>query len=221
VPEEEDEGRAITLAFETCFLITTPSPRLRRDKPLHYRARFRIRSLPASANASLWKTGCVVLPSVYLVCGIALALRLRLGRSALKKPNRWLFVWLRQTVSHPMSGVLKTVPLSASFPGSISARRLRYRTPGLLQCPSGTYARSDKPGPALALRAFLRSKSQIVGFSFGRAKPLLTPRVQPPRACGYVTRKTEAPVMSHFKTSREVFPLDKTRGLSGRFGGVG
>jgi hypothetical protein len=36
------------------------------------------------------------------------------------------------------------------------------------------------------------------------------PWVQPPRACGYVTRKTEAPALSHFKTSREVFPLDKT-----------
>jgi hypothetical protein len=30
------------------------------------------------------------------------------------------------------------------------------------------------------------------------------PWLQPPRACGHVTRRTEAPVLSHFKTSREV-----------------
>jgi hypothetical protein len=41
------------------------------------------------------------------------------------------------------------------------------------------------------------------------------PWIQPPRACGYVTRKTEAPALSHFKTSREVFPLDKTGRIMG------
>jgi hypothetical protein len=47
------------------------------------------------------------------------------------------------------------------------------------------------------------------------------PWIQPPRACGYVTRKTEAPALPHFKTSPEAFPLDKTAASMRQVGRVG
>jgi hypothetical protein len=138
------------------------SPRLRRmGRPIlrslgeagpdmlpHHRACFRIRPL-----CQFRKTGCVVLPSVILVCGSA---------------------------THPVRRS-ESCTRSASFP---------------------VIAAAFAP-PQLRVRAVLRP-AQMPVMASGN------PWIQPPRACGHVTRKTEAPVLSHFKTSREAFLLDKT-----------